>query len=340
LIEDVNPLKKVKALVPSGENQVEEKYLDFSFALIKQDDDEQMLLVTVNDVTDSILLEQEAIKKESDAEHQMLMFSQLSKVSPADLKVLINELESGYESINNLLKNNKNVQDNYESLDAIKFFSNKLQSYGLEPSVALLPSKASQPSENPKWWALNKLATKLGEQKGVPVDVHLRGFKETIDKHLNDALYPMAVQLIRNSIAHGFESNETRGQLKKPNAGQISISFSHDNNGNYRFVYEDDGRGFDYESIRQALIKEKNMSHKETNKLTKTDLIKRAFSDRITTQNRADELSGRGVGLALVWSQIKTLKGNLKVRSIEKEFTQFVIDFTDLPNTKVVKLAS
>ena len=82
------------------------------------------------------------------------------------------------------------------------------------------------------------------------------------------------------------------------------------------------------------------MSHKETNKLTKTDLIKRAFSDRVTTQNRADELSGRGVGLALVCSQIKTLNGNLKVRSIEQDFTQFVIDFTDLSNTEIVKLAS
>jgi len=405
LISDINPLKRIKALVPTDHDQVEEKYLDFSFALIEKDNDEQMLLVTVNDVTDSIMLELEESKKESDTEQQMMMFSQLSKVSAASLEEFITELEHGYELLNKLLKDNKNVQDNYkrslislfrqthklkgdasvnnldwvidqlhdfetgideiqqqaktqelkghdllpltiklktmyDSLDAIKFFSKKLQSYGVERNVALAPVADNVPKENKKWFELDKLATELGGQQGIPVDVNLRGFNEVIDRRLNDALYPIALQLVRNSIAHGFESHSTRGRLKKPNAGQISISFSHDNSGNYRFVYEDDGRGFDYESIRQTLITENSLSANEAAKLTKTDLIKRSFTDRFTTSKSVNELSGRGVGLALVWNQIQILKGSLKVRSTEKEFTQFVIDFENQFEATIVKLAS
>jgi len=60
----------------------------------------------------------------------------------------------------------------------------------------------------------------------------------------------------------------------------------------------------------------------------KTDLVRRSFSERFTTKNNVDVLAGRGVGLPLVWNQVQELQGALKIRSVEKEFTQFIIDFS------------
>ena len=393
LIADVNPLKRVKALIPISGDQVEERYLDFSFALIKQDGGERIVLVTVNDVTDSIMLENQTNNKESDAEQQMVMFSQLSKVYAPDLDAFAVELENGYEVLNRLLKNNKNIKDNYsktlsrlfreahkikggasvvgldwvvdelhdfeggidalqqkrenqlltgedllpltiqlkslfEGLDGIKFFSERLNAYGLDRGIALAPQAANEPMVNKQWFELNKLTTEWGHENGVCVDIHFRGFNEVIDTHLSDTLYPMVVQLVRNSIAHGFESNATRAKLKKPNAGQISLSLSHDSNNNYRFVYEDDGRGFDYESIRQTLVDKGVVSADKARKFNKTDLVRHSFSERFTTKINADVLAGRGVGLPLVWDQVQKLQGTLKIRSVEKEFTQFIIDFS------------
>ena len=401
LIADVNPLKRVKALIPNEENQVEERYLDFSFALIKQNDGEKLVLVTVNDVTDTIMLEREAEKSESTNEQQMVMFSQLSKIGASDLDVFVDELETGYEALNELLKNNKNITDNYnktlsrlfrethklkggastvnldwivdqlhdfeseiddlqkrretqklagrdllpltiklksmyESLDGIKDFSDRLNAYGIERGVAFVPQAANEPMENKRWFELKKLAADLSSEQDKLVDVHLRGFNDVISPELSDILYPMVVQLIRNSIAHGFESHETRARLKKPNAGQVSLSLSHDSEGSYRFVYEDDGRGFDYQSIRNTLVEKGLVSEEKAMKLNKTDLVRRSFSERFSTRKNTDRLAGRGVGLPVVWTQVQELKGTLKIRSVEKEFTQFIIDFgADFQNKHV-----
>lgn len=405
LIASVNPLKKVKALVPIENNQVIEKYLDFSFALIHQNGDKKMVLVTVNDVTDSIKLELESTKNQSDTEKQIILFSQLSKVDETDLDSFVDELDSGYERLNDLLRNNKSTKDNftntlsrlfrethklkggasvvnldwivdqlhdfesgieslqknaqsnalkgrdllpltiklksmYEGLEGIRFCSERLSAYGIERGITTLPEAANEPMENKKWFELRTLATQLGQLKGVAANLNLRGFNEAVEQSLSQFLYPVAIQLIRNSIAHGFESRVTREKLMKPNAGQITLSLSHDGRGHYRFVYEDDGRGFDYETIRQTLINQGHITPDLAKRLSKTDLVRRSFSERFSTQENANKLAGRGVGLPLVWNQVQELGGALKIRSIENEFTQFIIEFSNHEQRQYVNVAS
>jgi len=391
LIADVNPLKRVKALVPNKDNEVVEKYLDFSFALIRQNSGENAVLVTVNDVTDSMRLELESSKKWEESELQMAILSQLINIDANDLSAFVSELDTGYERLNELLKNNKHVSDNYkktlirlfreahklkgsasvidlhwvvdilhefesliddvqrqasnteltgksllpltiklnsmyEKLDQIKNFSQRFNLHAVKVNEPK-PLAANGPIIKKEWLDLKQMASKLAKDRGVSVDVHLRGLSELIDDQLSDKLLKMSVQLVRNSIAHGLESEQTRSRLKKPNAGQIAISLSHDSNNNYRFVYEDDGRGFDYQAIKEALIKKGDLNSQQVAQLSKTDLIKRTFSDSFSSMNDVDVLAGRGVGLPLVLSQIKEFDGKIKIRSVEKEFTRFIIDF-------------
>ena len=406
LIADVNPLKRVKALVPSKDNNVVEKYLDFSFALIRQNSGENAVLVTVNDVTDSIRLERESNKKDVESELQMAILSQLINIDRNDLVEFVDELEHGYERLNKLLKNNKNVSDNYrktlvnlfreahklkgsasvidlpwvvdslhefesqiddvqsqadkaeltgkslllltiklnsmyEQLDQIKNFVQRFNLSAIKVNDQTLVA-ANEPIENKEWLELKKMASKLAKERDVSVDVHFRGLSEPLDDQLSDKLLKMSVQLVRNSIAHGFESEQTRSRLQKPNAGQISISLSHDTHNNYRLVYEDDGRGFDYPAIQDALIEKGIFNQQQVNQISKTDLIKYSFSDSFSSTKSVDTLAGRGVGLPLVLSQVREMNGTVKVRSIEKEFTRFIIDFRfDAENQDVnIELAS
>lgn len=406
LIADVNPLKGIKALVPSQDDEVVEKYLDFSFALIRNNSGQDSVLVTVNDVTASVRLEQESNKSKADSEVQVAILSQLINLDRSELGNFFSELEVGYARLNQLLKNNKNVSDNYhdtlikllreahklkgsasvidlpwvvdslhefesqvdevqqladktkitgkallpltiklnsmyEKLDQIRGFINHFD-LPTTKAVENRPQLYSAYPENKQWAELKKLALKLAKQRDLFVDVQFRGLSEVLDRNLSDRLLKICTQLVRNSIAHGFESKKIRSGLKKPNTGQVSISLSHDNKHNYRLVYEDDGRGFDYRAIEKTLKDKGVYQQKHGGRLTKTELIKHSFSDSFSSSDKVDVLAGRGIGLGLILSQVRELNGKIKVRSMANEFTKFIIDFRFdvLDQTHFVELPS
>ena len=392
LIADINPLKQIKAMVSLDTGKVVEKYLDFSFAPLRQDGDEQAVLVTVKEVTDSILLQQEVSKNQGEDDHQMVLLSEMLTVSSSDIPHFIEEAHHSFEKMNGLLKGVKSSSSNlaevllelareahkvkgvttatgfaqmashlhnfedsivdlqkqheqqslqardllpltiqlkelYEQLELIAKLSQRLSHYGIDTNAASANDDGLS-GVNPRWFNLLQNTQQLGSQTGIEVDMRLRGFDEPLSEGLNTHLYLITVQLMRNSIAHGFESKAIRQRLKKPDAGQISISLSHDNGGHYRYIYEDDGQGFQYDAIRQALIAQ-GMEKKRVQDMTNTELVKQTFFDRFTTRDDADHLAGRGIGLPLVWQQIRALNGALKIRSVSGEFTQFIIDFSE-----------
>jgi len=223
------------------------------------------------------------------------------------------------------------LKANYESIELIDDLRLRLGSYAHAKSNDLHASENQLPISglqlNKKWFNLLGFVKRLADKERVSARLILRGFGKEVDAKLTDKLYPLTLQLIRNSIAHGIESEGSRLGLRKPNSGQITISLSHDKRGNYRFLFEDDGRGFDYERIRQELVERSVLSEAEAKALDSTGLVRCAFKDAVSTRLEADHLAGRGVGLSLVWYQIKALNGKLKIRSVQKEFTQFIIDF-------------
>jgi len=223
------------------------------------------------------------------------------------------------------------LKANYESIELIDDLRLRLGSYAHAKSNDLHASENQLPisglQRNKKWFDLLGFVKRLADKERVSARLILRGFGKEVDAKLTDKLYPLTLQLIRNSIAHGIEPEGTRLGLRKPNSGQITISLSHDKRGNYRFLFEDDGRGFDYERIRQELVERSVLSEAEAKALDSTGLVRCAFKDAVSTRLEADHLAGRGVGLSLVWYQIKALNGKLKIRSVQKEFTQFIIDF-------------
>lgn len=396
LISDLNPLRRVKATMPLKSGNVEQKYLDFSFAAFEQESGEPAILVTVKDVTDSIHLEQQTEKNEKQANEQLELFTQVLPIPSIELTAFLAEAESGFEDLNQLLKTSKGNKDNYQttlnrlyreahklkgssaslnftwmtqqihefedeisaiqdraktdilsgedllplvislkkmylSLEKVQDLKARLASFGAEQplrdTTVVASPLANEPAENSRWFGLRKLADSVAKDEQVSVDLILRGFNAPIDQKLTDMLYPIAVQFLRNSIAHGVENEKTRERLKKPNSGQISISISHDGNQGYRFLFEDDGRGFDYPGIRETLVERGQFSKSDVLQLSKTDLVRFAFKDNVSTRENVDMNAGRGVGLALVWDCVKQLDGHLKVRSVENEFTQFILDF-------------
>ncbi len=410
LIEDVNPLKRVEAIITKKDGETETKYLDFSFAVLNQDDARHVVLVTVRDVSANILLEAQDQLNADELEQQMMLLTQILPIPQSDLTAFIDDSRSGLDRINLLLKGTKQASGDYEvtltriarethklkgnasvlnfemiaqghhrfentieeisrqskhralngrdflpltmqlkqnfaSLDLINDVRDKLGDYvntslshgecSAQVNSLEISTKESfneLAKQNPKWFELLAYTQKLAAQKGIAARLNLRGLNVPLNSHVSSELYSIAVQLLHNSLAHGLEPEQQRLELKKPSIGEISVSISHDKRGNYRFLFEDDGRGFDYERIRAELVDRKVLDPSEAKILGHTALVRYAFKDAISTQSNVDQTAGRGIGLALVWQQVKALNAKLKIRSVSNEFTQFIIDFRYMPN--------
>ncbi|MFT6048242.1 MAG: two-component system chemotaxis sensor kinase CheA, partial [Arenicella sp.] len=106
------------------------------------------------------------------------------------------------------------------------------------------------------------------------------------------------------------------------------------------YVFEDDGRGFNYDLIRRKLKDKGLYSNQQLAEFDKQGLVKQLFSDQFSTHQDIDINAGRGVGLGLVQEQVKLLDGHLRIRSIRHEFTQFIVDFKYIEESSELQKAS
>jgi HPt (histidine-containing phosphotransfer) domain-containing protein len=186
-----------------------------------------------------------------------------------------------------------------------------------------------------RWRNLPVFASNTATGLGKKAALHMRGFDAGLSEQSADVLYNITIQLIQNSLAHGIEHADNRKNSRKPETGQIGLTLSSDAEGNFRFIYEDDGAGFDYEKIRQRLVDSNLVSSMEqARELNKHELVRWTFRESFSTSDTLNEISGRGVGLPLVLNTINKLNGNLRIRSVANEVTQFIVDFRDNPLTQ------
>lgn len=145
-----------------------------------------------------------------------------------------------------------------------------------------------------------------------PVQLSLRGSDLLVDKSLVEKLYDPLLHLVRNAFDHGIEPPSERLEQDKPAIGQITIAAFRQGN---RTVIEvrDDGRGLNWERIRQKGIQRGLLSPEaQPSPEQLKDLL---FEPGFSTAAQVNQLSGRGVGLDVVRSQIQALQGSIAIHS-------------------------
>ena len=147
-----------------------------------------------------------------------------------------------------------------------------------------------------------------------PVSLELYGSDVLVEKAVAEKLYDPLLHLLRNAFDHGIESLDVRQQLGKANYGEIAIRAYH--RGSYLVIeVEDDGQGLDFEEIYQRAL-DKNLLPPETGgNLDQHQLTDLLFKPGFSTASEVSHLSGRGVGLDVVRSQLQGLKGSIEVDS-------------------------
>ncbi len=164
------------------------------------------------------------------------------------------------------------------------------------------------------------IATKEGKQ----VKLKLVGEKTLVDKAILEKLYDPLVHIIRNAIAHGLELPDIREHKNKPSMGILTITAYHQGNHTYIEI-KDDGKGIDWETIRQSIIKKQLLPSLEASQLSHSQLAEFLFDPDFSTADKVSTLAGRGMGLSAVRNQIRNLKGTVAVSSQINQGTSFII---------------
>ncbi len=159
---------------------------------------------------------------------------------------------------------------------------------------------------------------------GKTVHLQLEGADIQVEKAILEKLFDPLLHLLRNAFDHGIELPEIRQQWGKPDTGVITIQAHHQGNQTIIEV-KDDGRGIRLDRIRDRAIALDWISASDSARMSPEQLLDLIFQPGFSTANQVSELSGRGVGLDVVRSQMRLLKGSVKVESNPGEGTTFTL---------------
>ncbi|MBN3962210.1 hybrid sensor histidine kinase/response regulator [Nostoc sp. NMS8] len=174
---------------------------------------------------------------------------------------------------------------------------------------------------------LNRLPRLLQQMVATyhkPVELKLGGTKVLVDKAISEQLYDPLLHMIRNAFDHGIEPVETRRQQGKPETGTITIKAYHQGN-RTTIEVRDDGRGFSWEAIRQRAIEKHLLTPEQAAYASEDQLADLLFEPGFSTAKQVGELSGRGIGLDVVRTQLQALQGSIVVRSLSGQGTTFIL---------------
>jgi chemotaxis protein histidine kinase CheA/CheY-like chemotaxis protein len=157
-----------------------------------------------------------------------------------------------------------------------------------------------------------------------PVDLKLSGTGVLVDKAALEKLYDPLLHLLRNAFDHGIETPEIRQKQGKSDRGKIEIRAYHQGSQTVVEIH-DDGQGINLERVRKKAIDLKLMSLEQAASTNTAKLLDLLFEPGFSTANKVSELSGRGVGLDVVRSQLRSLKGTVSVSSTPGKGTTFTL---------------
>ena len=150
---------------------------------------------------------------------------------------------------------------------------------------------------------------------GKSVDLAIEGGEIEVDRRILDALKDPIMHLIRNSIDHGIESPEARREQQKPVMGTVRIRVFHRSGSRVGIEVADDGAGIDSSSIRRTAVENAVITEEEDRALTDSEAIWLIFRSGMTTSRVVTDLSGRGLGLAIVEDTVSRLGGTVTISS-------------------------
>ena len=149
---------------------------------------------------------------------------------------------------------------------------------------------------------------------GKQVAIEMEGKETELDKTIIEAIKDPMTHLVRNSVDHGIESPEVRTRAGKDPTGRVWLRASHEG-GQVHIEISDDGAGLDCEKIRQKAAGKGLISADQASRMSDRDVVNLIFLPGFSTAEKITNVSGRGVGMDVVRTNIEKIGGTVDVQS-------------------------
>lgn len=154
----------------------------------------------------------------------------------------------------------------------------------------------------------------LAKASGKKIELQTVGEDTEIDKSLIEELSDPLIHLIRNSADHGIESPEARSKSGKPETGTVTLRARHEGD-SVLVEIEDDGKGIDPSIIRAKAVEKGLITPERAEAMSDEEAVDMIFLPGFSTAQKITDISGRGVGMDVVRSNVRRLNGRVSVKS-------------------------
>ncbi len=164
----------------------------------------------------------------------------------------------------------------------------------------------------------------LSKKLDKKMELHMTGEDTELDRTVVDQIGDPLQHLLRNSADHGLENTELRKKRGKPETGSIHLNAFQEGN-NVIIEVSDDGNGIDTENVKNKAIERGLITPEQGAALSQKEIIDFLFMPSFSMAKQISDVSGRGVGLDVVKSNIEALGGDVEVKSILGEGSKFTV---------------
>jgi len=164
------------------------------------------------------------------------------------------------------------------------------------------------------WSKLPRIVRDLQGTVGKEIDLVMQGAETEIDRQILQAIQDPLTHCVRNAADHGLESPQDRQEMGKPTRGTITLR-AFQEGGRIHIEVSDDGRGMDVEAVRRKGVEKGLISQEQATRLSDGDILNLVFEPGFSTAKKVTEISGRGVGLDVVRTNIEKVGGSVELKS-------------------------
>jgi len=169
-----------------------------------------------------------------------------------------------------------------------------------------------------------RLVRDIAHRLGKRVELQMSGGDVELDRSIIEALADPMTHMLRNAVDHGLEDPKGRAVLGKSESGTVTVRAYHER-GRVVIEVQDDGRGIDPERVKEASIARGAITREQALSLSEKDAVALIFQPGVSTAKEVSDVSGRGVGMDVVRTNIQNLGGQIEVSSTIGEGTRLRI---------------
>jgi two-component system chemotaxis sensor kinase CheA len=281
-----------------------------------------------NDVTDETDIESHTEKVKSEVSKNNSKNIRQTETIRIDVKRVESLMDLSGELVlgrNRLSQLTKKIQSGYEIKNLVREFietTNQIDLITSEIQTSVM--KMRMVPIGRLFQKAPKIVRDLSKEFGKKIKLVIEGEDTEVDRGIIEELNDPLVHMLRNSCDHGIEDVEERIESNKDAIGVIKLIAYHE--GNHIIIkINDDGKGINANYILKKAIEKKFISEEQAKHLTEWEILQLIFKPGFSTAQNVTSVSGRGVGMDVVKTNISKLKGIIEINSIPDKGSEFVI---------------